>query len=339
MANQSDSSATYGAGPTPVSPQLVHDLRTAMTIELATLPTYLYTYWSIKPRSQGGSVAGEQAAKVILSVVTEEMLHFALVGNIINSLGVTPAVNDPTYIPTYPGSLPGHSSTENPFVVSLQPLNALAIKIMLDIELPASVEDLTTPPTTDGWATIGEFYAALKKELTPDLDYSHGRQLAPDNNPGPGVLIQVDSHRAAMQAINEIVDQGEGFTLPKKGPQERDGDHELAHYYKFLEIKEAWDAGVIDASRDVYPVIGDPFTGVFNAEQQAANKAFNVLYSQLLDSLQNTLTSPSPNVWGAPTRYMVDMQQAVNYLRNTGEVAGTGKLPGPTFEYIPASDR
>ena len=50
---------------------LAHNLRTAMTIELATLPTYLYTYWSIKPRSDGGSVAGEQAAKAILSAARE----------------------------------------------------------------------------------------------------------------------------------------------------------------------------------------------------------------------------------------------------------------------------
>lgn len=342
MAKKSDLRASAAPKSHSCSASLIHNLRTAMTIELATLPTYLYTYWSIKSRADGGSVAGEQAAKAILSVVTEEMLHFANVGNVMNALGITTAINDPRFIPTYPGPLPGHSSTTNPFIVSLQPLNAASIQIMLDIELPASSEPPADPPSTEGWSTIGEFYAALKTQLTPDLDYSHGRQLPTDNNPGPGVLIQVSDHRSAVRAINEIVDQGEGFAPPKNPSNdnyEYDRDHELAHYYKFLNIQKAWNAGAIDVSKDVYPVIGDPFAGLYNAEQRAANKAFNILYSKLLDSLQDALTSPKPNIWGEPTRYMVDMQQSVAFLRNTGPVAGTNSLPGPTFEYIPQSER
>ncbi len=338
MAYTGDEGASANTLSRADSLQLEHDLRTAMTIELATLPTYLYTYWSIKPRSQGGTVEGEQAAKTILSVVTEEMLHFALVGNIINALGFTPAINQTEFIPTYPGVLPGHSQTENPFTVSLQPLNAAALQIFLDIELPTSDVDGPTPPTTQGWATIGEFYAGLKRKLTPDLDYSHGKQLPLDNNPGPGVLIQVTDWASAQKAINEIVDQGEGFSSPK-GDSEYDGDHELAHYYKFLEIQKAWDAGVIDPERDVFPVIGDPFVGLYNEEQKQANLAFNVLYSKLLDSLQTALVSDNPNIWGAPTKYMVDMQQAAAYLRNSGVVAGTDRVPGPTFEYIAPADR
>ncbi|MEM7037653.1 MAG: ferritin-like domain-containing protein, partial [Bacteroidota bacterium] len=190
MASQNSAPGALAPLPPGVTPELAHNLRTAMSIELATLPTYLYTYWSIKSRKDGGSVAGEQAAKLILSVVTEEMLHFALVGNVMNALGIPTAINHPKYIPTFPGPLPGHSSTVNPFTVSLQPLNALAIQIFLDIEMPESDEPATDPPSTTNWSTIGEFYAALKLQLTPDLDYSHGRQLNTDNNPGPGVLVQ-----------------------------------------------------------------------------------------------------------------------------------------------------
>lgn len=342
MAQKSDLSVTSDSEPTAVSSTLVNNLRTAMTIELATLPTYLYTYWSIKSRVDGGSVAGEQAAKAILSVVTEEMLHFALVGNIMNALGIETAINDPAYIPTYPGPLPGHSTTENPFVVSLQPLNALAIQTFLDIELPASSEPSNDPPSTENWSTIGEFYEALKAELTPDLDYSHGNQLDPNNNPGPGILFQVTDHLSAIRAINEITEQGEGFAPPSNPTNdnyEYDKDHELAHYYKFLNLQEAWDAGAFNTAEDIYPVIGDPFEGIYNAEQKAANKAFNILYSKLLDSLQATLTSSSPNVWGAPTQFMVGMQQSVAYLRNTGTVAGTNSLPGPTFEYVAPDQR
>ena len=72
------------SAPNAPSADLVAALQQAMSIELATLPAYLYARWSLVPRSGGGSVAAVEAAALIRSVTYEEMLHMALVLSLIH---------------------------------------------------------------------------------------------------------------------------------------------------------------------------------------------------------------------------------------------------------------
>lgn len=321
--------------------QLQSDLQTAMTIELSTLPTYLYTAWTIRTET----APARQALQLIMSVVYEEMLHMGLVGNLTNALGLATAVNEPARIPDFdaPLNLPGHSTTENPFLVELRPFGAEAIQTFLDIELPRY--DAKAPPSTTDWATIGQFYAGLRRELPlDDSAYRHGRQLQTRDNPGGGVLFAVDSYRSANAAISEIVDQGEGHRMPKNptgDAYQHDRDHELSHYWKFSQVQTLLTHGQIDPVLDVWPVVALPhhYVGAFSAEQAAANTAFNTAYSGLLDALQAMFASPSPAVFGAPTQYMDVMRQKAAVLRACGPIKGTDRLAGPTFDYIAPSDR
>lgn len=82
---------------------LQDDLRTAMAIELTTIPPYLYAYWSIRTPAEGGSSAAEAAATIIRSVVMEEMLHMGLVANVLNAAGGTPALT--INVPEFPAHL------------------------------------------------------------------------------------------------------------------------------------------------------------------------------------------------------------------------------------------
>lgn len=315
-------------------PGLCHDLRTAMTIELATLPTYLYAAMTVRPDRP----AARQALRIIRSVAYEEMLHMALVGNLINALGYQTAITDPAYVPdfTKPLPLPGHSLTSNPFLVVLRPLGPKAIETFLDIELPAY--DDPGKPTTAGWATIGQFYQGIEAELpTDDAAYGHGRQAQPRDNPGPGVLFPIDSHARALAALSEIVHQGEGLG---KGFED-DGDHELSHYWRFKEIETLLNAGQLIPERDVLPVVANPHAHLkhYTAAQQAANRAFNTAYSELLDALQATFTSDQPQIYGAATQAMEAMPQKAAVLRALGPIPGTDRLAGPTFDYLTAADR
>lgn len=318
-----------------LSNDLQDNLRAAMAVELTTMPPYLYAYWSIKPMEDGGTREGQEVARIIMSVVVEEMLHMALVANVLNSLGGTPAITTPPYIPTYPGSLLRHSKGKYGFEVYLRPLSLPAIDVFLKIEQPETATNQSKNAVVDGWNTIGEFYQEVEAQLkaeTTDQDYSGERQLPTYDNPGPGTLIQVKSLNDALAALELIVDQGEGLSEENHN----DGDHELAHYWKFKQIQDNILLKQIDLDASVYNVIPDPFSASYNAEQVAANHAFNIGYSKLLDYLQETLTSPTPDVFYQGTGLMKDLTHLAALLRNTGFVEGTQYLPGPTFEYIPS---
>ncbi|MEM7132818.1 MAG: ferritin-like protein [Chloroflexota bacterium] len=326
---------------------LQDDLRAAMAIELSTMPVYLYAYWSIRPLEDGGSQAGVKAARTILSVVLEEMLHMGLAANVLNALGGRSAITEHYYVPSYPGQLLRHATGTYGLEVALLPLSGTAIDTFLKIELP---ESETSDPPKSGWSTIGQFYEEVEAKICDYTgSFGYGRQLPEFDNPGAGCLISVRSQCDALKALNLIVDQGEGTSSETHD----DGDHELAHYWKFMEIKAAIENGSLTPTQDVYPVISNPTAAVYSPEQQAANKQFNVAYSELLDSLQTTLTSEQPDVFPkypltdshleqqkAATNYMDELGQLAALLRhNYGYVPWTDYLPGPTFEYIPADAR
>src|ERR1700732_4423538 len=76
-------------------------LQRALELEHSTIPPYLYALYSLDENKNGA------IAKIIQSVVLEEMLHMTLVCNILNALEGRPVIDNPKFIPTYPGPLPG----------------------------------------------------------------------------------------------------------------------------------------------------------------------------------------------------------------------------------------
>ncbi len=100
--------------------RLEGDLQAAIAVELATIPIYLYTYYSINRTVASGreltDTAGfaNEAGAVIMSVAVEEMLHMSLSSNIYFALTGTPPqlyMNAPA---TYPTMLPHHNPVGPP---------------------------------------------------------------------------------------------------------------------------------------------------------------------------------------------------------------------------------
>jgi hypothetical protein len=326
--------------------KLRDDLRSAVAAELTTLPAYLYAYWTIKPAQFGGSVAAERARTVIMSVILEEMLHMAQSSNILNALGGTPDFTSAPFLPVYPCRLlrsphaqpalpPPH---ENPkgwgvevFLRRLSIGKGSSITNFMAIELPKWFDPKA--------ATLGEFYDGI---IVPELPrdparWTLERQFPTWNNPGAGKLFAVGSYEAALRGITTIVDQGEGT---KMGEHD-DGDHELAHFWKFKEVHDMIAQGLINLDQDVYPVIDSPgaYAANYTAAQKQANLAFNSTYSELLDSITATLQTGTPEVFPKSTRLMEMLGQQAAVLRQQGNVPGTQQLAGPTFEYVPAPQR
>lgn len=326
-------------------PDKLHDdLRSAVAAELTTLPAYLYTYWTIKPARYGGSTAAVQARTTIMSVILEEMLHMALSSNILGSLGGTADFTSAPYLPVYPCRLlrSPHAQPSLPppqtdpagwgvevFLRRLSSGHGGSITNFMAIELPEWYDPNAV--------TLGKFYDDIVKPELPSQGFTAQRQFPSWNNPGAGRLFAIDSHAAAVQAITEIVDQGEG-TRP--GDHD-DGDHERAHFWKFKAVHDAIEAGRLNLDTDVYPVVNQPshYLPYYTPAQVQANRTFNTTYSRLLDALTETLGSSAPEVFGPSTGLMDALGQQAAVLRQQGEVPGTHERAGPTFEYLPVDQR
>jgi Ferritin-like len=208
-------------------------LQTAIEIEWSTIPPYLCALWSL------GDVHNRQAAACLRDVVMEEMLHLTLAANVLNALGGEPRLGAGS-VPRYPAALP-HS--DRSFTVSLLPFCPEALETFRRIEHPALIG---APPQADGYATIAQFYEAVGEAVErigadPAVWTGHAdRQVGPAGQyyGGGGDAIVVAGRDDALEALQLIVDEGEGFD-----GSIFDGDHqllgeaeELAHYFRFDEL-------------------------------------------------------------------------------------------------------
>ena len=151
-------------------------LQIAVTIELATIPIYLGTYYSINrtPGTKGelGSFPetevsrfADQAGARIMSVAVEEMLHMSLSSNVLFSLGQMPEI----YLKapdSYPAVLPGHAenvacgdNNARNIPIPLAPLSFDQLSRFLGIEYPAPTD---AAPEIGNWDTIGQIYSYVR---------------------------------------------------------------------------------------------------------------------------------------------------------------------------------
>ena len=305
-------------------------LQTAIALEHSTLPPYLSAYWSI----YGTSSNAEHAKKFLLSIIQEEMLHMAMACNILNAIGGTPVLNDGALLPCFPCALPGHSKTNNAFTVHLNKCCPQAIAEFIKIEMPEVM--IANKHHADGWCTIGEFYdeieALIKHDALQDSDFAGGRQLGASFNPAKGTLYTVNSRQDALNALDEIIDQGEGHAANLY-----DKDHQLTHYWRFLAIRDLMENEIWNYRADVYDMAPDPDEAFFSDEAKQLNLAFNNAYSELLDSMQAAFTSTTPSL-DAAIGLMFKLKKPAHQLMNIPLVGKKGNA-GPTFKYISLDQR
>jgi hypothetical protein len=321
---------------------LQNDLQIAIQLEQATLPPYLCAYWSINPNATSSGATAAQNS--ILTVINEEMMHLAMVCNILNATGGQPSINgsNTNYpVPTYPGPLPGHSKTSNPFVVSLGPVGVSSLQTFMQIELP-QYDDPVAPP--DGWATIGEFYdeiIALIQGLTDSDFQSTTNGQATDQNtpipPGNGHILTTNSVATAVAALNEVIVQGEGTKSNSES-----GPGEAAHYFQFQQVLQSIQSGSWNYRPDVFNMVTNPNLSLadFPTSAITLNNQINTIFSQLLDGLHSAFNSSSPdtNLAGAETS-MDQLQTPVQQLMQIPLNNQSGFNCGPVFQYTPSTAR
>lgn len=336
----------------------IEDLRAhlqwAIELEHATLPPYLCALYSLDPQRNA------EAAEVVGTVFAEEMLHLLLAANLLNAVGGDPVLDAPHLLPTYPHPLP-HS--DGSVRVGLAPFGPAALEVFLHIEQPARAD---APAQTDGYATIGQFYAAIEQGLR-DLCASLGEEAVFTGDPGRqvrdfrlrrggGRAIAVQDLESALAAIGEIVEQGEGAARTEVWDGDRDVFHpdrdEVAHYYRFVELKRGRRFRAGDTPRSgptgeelpvdlggVAPMRPNQRTADYapGSPVRLAQEEFNDTYCGLLHLLEEAFTG-SPARLDASVGVMYALREQARALMRMP--SGDGRTTaGPTFEYVPKEQR
>lgn len=307
----------------------LHDhLELAIRVELATIPPYLYAMYSIED-------AESEPALLLRSIVTEEMLHAALVTNLLLATGGKPDFASPRYMTAFPTELPHH---DPPLLIDLEPCSNESIeRVFMRIEQP---EARDAPAQPDRFETLGQFYHALEIGLEAlagreDLfaDPQASAQLAnPDfyqpvamDAEDSGGLVLIDDLESALSAIEIIIHQGEGLSDERWA----DPSHqELTHYHKLLRIRDG-----SSPLGNVRSLITNPSTALFPATIQPVSDLFNAVFRGLFLVLNRLFdgTSNQSRAVGVLYILMADvLTQVARFL--VEQPIGDGRYASPTFE-------
>ena len=353
--------------------QLREHLQAAIELEHSTIPPYLCAMYTIRP---GANLI---AAEIIRTVLVEEMLHMVLAANVLNAVGGAPVIDDPRFVPAYPARLPVGKT--GPLEVNLYKFSPEAVETFLAIERPAKppaprrmalVAGRAPVPVPPGqlpdmirrgeiYRSIGDFYEAIEQGLralearakaqgATIFDGEADRQISSEYyyNSG-GAAFPVGDLATALRALEQIVDQGEGYEK-----QIFDGDdvnfgqqRELAHYYRFNQIAlgRCYREGDTPASGPT----GDTFTVSYGADAvwdmmpnpslaklpeggwRARGRAFSRTYTTLLRMIHQGVNGQRDQLVAAVVQMFTLKDAAIELVRNPlPDAAGNA---GPCFEF------
>jgi hypothetical protein len=248
--------------PDPLRPaenrdQLVAMLTEAAEIEHCLMCTYLYGAFSLRTGADDGLNGAELDATrrwrvQTLRIANEEMLHLALVNNLLVAVGARPHYQRPNF-PVAPGVFPADVALE------LAPFDEQTMDHFVYLERPADLEEHDAPryaedkgdyersvpdhrlmPFARDYATVGELYAAIAeslRQLSATLGEralfagSQDAQLEEADFRLPG-LHAIGGLREALDAIALVVRQGEGSAVSVAN----------SHYARFSAMREEWRA-------------------------------------------------------------------------------------------------
>jgi hypothetical protein len=312
-------------------------LQAAVMLEHATLPPYLYASWSL---SGNDAIAG-----LLGPIVMQEMGHMALACNILNAVGGSPVIDDPKFVPSYPGPLPG--GVESELRVPLAPFSIdLVQDVFMVIEEPE--DPIARQASDDEGVTIGEFYAEIEQQI---VTQGQGIFTGPADLQVDGILpdvIAVTNVDTARTAIQTIVQQGEGTA---RSPDESPG--ELAHYYRFAEIYHGktlipnptpppafvYEGDPIPFDpQGVLPVVSNPKATDYPAGSPARVQcdAFNATYTSLLQNLHAGFNGTQDSLGSAISDMFELKNQGITLMQVP---LGDGTNAGPSFEFQGAGGR
>jgi hypothetical protein len=228
-------------------------LAEAAQLEHMIMCQYLFAEFSLKSDDE---LAADQIdvvdrwRKTLRGIAVEEMLHLALVANLMAAIGAAPTFGRPNF-PRRSGYFPASVQLD------LLPFGEEALLHFLYLERPERMERQdakgfvpTAPPLEpldaseamphgQEFATVGHLYRGIERGLATLADRLGERALfvgsprahaTPERFGWPQVIAVTDL-ATAQSAIDEIIEQGEGAR----------GDWQNAHYGRFLAMWQDYD--------------------------------------------------------------------------------------------------
>ncbi len=323
-------------------------LQRAIELEHATIPVYLYAYFSLDAEKNA------DAQRILKSVVVEEMLHMVLAANVLNALGGTPSVAHPGFIPTYPGQLPG--GVEGQLTLHLRPFSLEQLDTFIAIEEPLDPIDYEHHAAFAEVAavTIGEFYQTIANalgRLTPEAFCAPPRrQVGPDLMFGSILVLDAAS---AVAALTTIIEQGEGTSSSPIEVDGPGGQNDFAHFYRLSELRHGRRLVPVPGAAsplDSYEFAGDPIaidsSGIYAlpSDPRARDHPAGSLARRLVDDFNATYTSllvrldELLNGHNDMTTFMESLH-LMSALEDQARVMASGSecdgvAIGPSFEFL-----
>jgi Ferritin-like len=328
----------------------------AIELELLTIPAYLTALFSLMPGKN------KPAAKVVHSVVMEEMLHLALASNVMNAVGGEPNLTGGGYVPRYPAALPFHKPRT--FEVGLQPFSKVALEVFMAIEKPnkpgveppaaspgAAIPRVLELAEENEYETIGAFYRAVENGLNAlgegIFKPEPTRQIPAKfyDGAGGGHLVEVTNLESALEALDQIIEQGEGDTDKPGAGEEFDPEGELAHFYRFKELFVGLEYKPTDSPEtptgppiaidytEVFPMRANLTASELSGELHNKAEAFNFTYSELLNTIQKAIDG-EPAAMGGAIELMETLALEARALISQQIPGAADENAGPTFQFV-----
>src|SRR5271157_1601198 len=346
--------------------ELIFLLSEAAALEHMVMCGYLYAAFSLKHGKAQGLDSHEKKLvgewdRTLSQVAVQEMLHLALVNNLLTSIGAAPHL----LRPNFPVRSKYFSSTVQ---MVLLPFGEQQLRHALYLERPEGMhmrdarslsrrlkrsevrDHVELVPTGQEFSTIGHLYRGLERGLAHLADKYGEKRLfsgptrtqATKESFGWPESVTVHDLKSATKAVGTIIEEGEGAR----------GDWKQAHFGRFLKVHDelrecrsrnpAFEpanpvipAYVEDHSDIAEPVaiISDPFTRKV-AELFASSYETAMLmltrYFMHVDTSQEELGTLSDSA----VRLMMQVLRPLGRLMTTLPVGADhpGKTAGPAFE-------
>jgi hypothetical protein len=352
---------------------LVYTLGKAAALEQLVMCQYLYAAFAMKDREDEGLSSVQLEAvrrwrRELIHIAEQEMLHLALVQNLLTAVGASSSFGRPNFpLPphAYPAGirmelLPFDERSLRHFIYLERPdgLDMADLDTLAAVEkaapLPVARDDEIGPRLQD-FATIGELYRAIELGLDRLAERLGEARLflGPPEAQATArhfrfeELVPVTDLASAHAAIDTIVEQGEGAR----------GDWREAHFGRlvaildeYLDLRDADPtfvpsrpvvAAVVRSREDGLPVplITDPFTS-------RCADLMNAVYEVILQLLARYFAHTDES----DDQLDVLAGVAVGLMRNVVKPLGglvtrlpigfdhPGRTAGPSFELFYASD-
>ena len=371
--------ATRGGRAEPEAPfviehreALIYMLCQAAELEHGIMCQYLFAAFSLKQRADEGLTPEELDAvtrwrRTIAHIATEEMLHLALVQNVLSAIGAAPHLTRPnlpaparhypagvnlTLVPFGEPALQHFMFLERPEGMALE--GGKGIDAPVHEAVPLMAEGDIVPQLQD-FATIGHLYRSIEHGLAHLAEkFGEGHLfVGPPRAQATSAdfrwpeLVAVTDLASAQQALDTILEQGEGAR----------GHWEAAHFGQFVEILDeyrqrlaanpAFDpvrpvifATVRRGERDAsIPLIGDRVTSL-------CTDLFNVSYEILLQILERYFAHTEETDPQLHTLANAALTLMAGVLGPLGQLITTlpvgpehpGRTAGPSFELFYEDD-